>query len=188
MGNKDVFDFLRAIDAGLLKHAEPGETAVLYLLGRSAMIVCCGLDLMTKDVDIVHDTSRLQKKALETFGEGTVAANILGLYLESVSSGLPPLPSGYQARCVDIPGPWEVIRPKRLEANDLAVTKLKRFAAKDREDLRILCDSELLDASTLRERLESAFMWAAKDDDQRDAARANAEIVIEYLEGRRRTI
>jgi hypothetical protein len=31
-------------------------------------------------------------------------------------------------------------------------------------------------------------MWAAKDDDQRDAAQANAEIVIEYLEGRRRTI
>jgi hypothetical protein len=188
MGDKDVVDFLRTIDARLLEHAELGETAVLYLLGRSAMIICCGLDLMTKDVDIVHDTSRLQEKALEMFGEGTVAANILGLYLESVSSGLPPLPSGYQARCIDIPGPWKVIRPKRPEANDLAVTKLRRFAAKDREDLRILCDSELLDAATLRERLESAFIWAAKDDDQRDAARANGEIVIEYLEGRRRTI
>jgi hypothetical protein len=63
-----------------------------------------------------------------------------------------------------------------------------RRCTKDREDLRILCDSELLDASTLRERLESAFMWAAKDDDQRDAARANGEIVIDYLEGRQRTI
>jgi hypothetical protein len=191
MGNKDIVDFLRAIDARLLEHAEPGETAVLYLLGRAAMIICCGLDRMTKDVDIVHDTSRLQARALEAFGEGTAAANILGLYLESVSSGLPPLPSGYQTRCIDIPGSWKVIKPKRPEANDLAVTKLKRFAAKDREDLRILCDSELLDAATLRARLESAFQWVDKDDaddDQRDAARANAEIVIEYLEGRRRTI
>jgi hypothetical protein len=92
MGDKDVVNFLRTIDARLLEHAEPGETAVLYLLGRSAMIVCCGLDLMTKDVDIVHDTSRLQEKALETFGEGTVAANILGLYLDPCPPACHPFP------------------------------------------------------------------------------------------------
>ena len=59
------------------------------------------------------------------------------------------------------------------EPHDLAVTKLKRFHAKDREDLQILCDSGELVTDRLRERLESAFMWAEKDDPDRELAARN---------------
>jgi hypothetical protein len=185
----DLLHFLRAIDAELTMHAKEGENVDLHLLGRSALILGYGLNLMTKDVDIVdiHD-SPLQKIAVETFGRDTPAAKRLGFYLESVSSGLPPLPGGYQAHCIDIDGSWTVIRPKRPEANDLAVTKLKRFHAKDREDVRILCDRGLLDAATLRERLDSAHAFTEEGEKGREDAYANLETVIDYLEGRRRTL
>ncbi len=189
MEDHDLLHFLRAIDAELVGQTREGETVDLHLLGRSALILGYGLNLMTKDVDIVdiHD-SPLQKIAVETFGKDTPAARRLGFYLESVSSGLPPLPGGYQTRCIDIEGTWTVIRPKRPEANDLAVTKLKRFHAKDREDVRILCDRGLLDAVTLRERLDSAHAFTEEGEPGREAAYANLETVIDYLEGRRRTL
>src|SRR5262249_49245234 len=138
LDDNELLRFLRAIDAELVGHAKGGKTLDLHLLGRSALILGYGLNLMTKDVDIVyvHD-SPLQTIAEEPSGKAPPAARRFGFYLESVSSGLPPLPAGYQARSVEIEGPWVVIRPKRLEANDLAVTKLKRFHARDREDVRI---------------------------------------------------
>jgi Nucleotidyltransferase of unknown function (DUF6036) len=185
----DLHRFLRAIDAELVHHAKEGETVDLYLLGRSALVLGYGLNLMTKDVDIVHiHDSPLQTVAEETFGRDTAAAKRLGFYLESVSSGLPPLPIGYTTRCIDVEGPWVVIRPKRPEANDLAVTKLKRFHAKDREDVRILCDRGLLDPATLRERLDLAHTFTEEGEKGREAAYANLEIVIQYLEGQRRTL
>lgn len=147
------------------------------------------MNLQTKDVDIVyvHD-SPLHKIAEETFGKEGLAARRFGFYLESVSSGLPPLPLGYQGRCIDIEGSWVVIRPKRPEANDLAVTKLRRFHARDRDDVRILCDRGLLDPTTLRERLDLAHAFTEEGDEGRERAYANLEIVVRYLEGERRTI
>lgn len=189
MGDNEILRFLGAIDAELIGHAGAGETVDIHLLGRSALILGYGLTLMTKDVDIVHvHGSRLQAIAVETFGKGTAGAGRHGFYLESVSSGLPPLPVGYQARCVDVPGPWVVIRPKRPEANDLAVTKLRRFHAKDREDLRILCDTGLLDPATLQERLDSAHLFTEEGNEGRIASAENLRTVIAYLEGRRRTL
>lgn len=185
----DLLRFLRAIDAELVHHAKEGETLDLHLLGRSALILGYGLSLMTKDVDIVHaHDSPLQIIAEETFGRDTPAAKRWGFFLEAVSSGLPPLPGGYQSRCIDVGGPWSVLRPKRPEANDLAVTKLRRFHAKDREDVRILCDRGLLDSATLRDRLDSAHAFTEEGDPGREAAYANLGVVIDYLEGRRRTL
>jgi hypothetical protein len=185
----EILRFLEAIDAELLKHAGKGETLDVHLLGRSALILGFGLTLMTKDIDIVYvHGSRLQQLAVETFGKDTLRASQHGFYLEAVSSGLPPLPAGYQARCIALLGTWRVIRPMRPEANDLAVTKLRRFHAKDREDVRILCDTGLLSSDTLRERLDAAHYFTEEEDEGRRASYANLEVVIEYLKGRRRTL
>lgn len=144
---------------------------------------------MTKDIDIVDmHGPPLQKVAEEIFGRDTPAARRYGFFLESVSSGLPPLPIGYQARCVDLEGTWAVIRPKRPEANDLAVTKLSRFHAKDREDVQILCDRGLLDPATLRERLDLAHAFTEEGNEGREGAYANLEVVIDYLEGRSQSL
>lgn len=189
MSAGDLWEFLPLIDEELIQHAGAGETVTFHLLGRSALVLGHGLNLMTKDIDIVEvHGSRLHEIALRLFGRGSDGARRSGFYLESVSSGLPPLPAGYQTRCIDIPGPWIVIRLRRPESNDLAVTKMKRFHARDREDLRILCDAGELDPGTLRERLDSAHLFTDEDDPGRIAAYANLENVIDYLEGRRRVL
>ena len=189
MGSDEILRFLQAIDAELVEHAREGERVDLYLIGRSALILRYGLNIGTKDVDIVQvHGSALEIKAVELFGKGTRNAGRWGFYLEPVPQGLPPIPGTYWRRSEPIPGDWRVLRPMQPDPHDLAVTKLKRFHAKDREDLQILCDSGELGTDRLREGLESAFAWAEKEDPDRDLAARNLARVIEYLEGRTRTL
>ncbi len=184
-----VFAFLEAVDDELAGHAGEGETLDLHLIGRSALILGYGLRLMTKDVDVVEVAgSPLFTLAVEVFRKGGAGHTGHGFYLEAVSSGLPPLPIGFERRCVDVPGPWLVIRPKRLEAHDLVVTKLKRFHAGDREDVQILCDTGELEIGRLRERFELAHAFSDRDDPKVEAAFANLGRVEDYLEGRRRVL
>jgi hypothetical protein len=184
LGSDDVLAFLHAIDDELARHAAPGEILSLYLIGSAALIVRYGLRLATKDVDIVHfDLEVLEAKAIDLFGGGTPNAQRWGFYLEEVPQGLPPIPQGYCGRCEPIAGAWKVLRPMQPKPHDLAVTKLKRFHAKDRQDLRILCETGDLDANRLREAFESAFMFTTDDDPDREEALANLETVIRFLEG-----
>jgi hypothetical protein len=181
MERDEIINFLEAIDAELANHAEEGDMLDLYLIGRSALVLRYGLNLATKDVDIVHfHGSELESKAFALFGKGTINAERLGFYLEPVPQGLPPIPGGYCRHSEDIPGPWRVLRPKQPEPHDLAVTKLKRFHAKHRQDLQIICDSGQLDVDRLRQGLESAFAWAEKEDPDREIAARNLLRVIGY--------
>jgi Nucleotidyltransferase of unknown function (DUF6036) len=191
MKHNEIVDYLRVIDAEMAKYAKEGETLSLHLIGRSALILRYGLDLGTKDVDIVHfHGNELESKAVEMFGKGTPNADRLGFYLEPVPQGLPPIPGAYCPKSEDIPGDWQVIRPRLPRPHDLAVTKLSRFHAKDREDLQILCDSGELNVATLRKTLDSAFAFATDEDEdpKRKKAYANLRTVIEYLEGNRREL
>jgi len=184
-----LFAFLGAVDDELARHAGKGETLVLYLIGRSALILGYGLQLMTKDVDVIEVTnSRLFTLAVEVFKKGGAGHAGHGFYLEAVSSGLPPLPIGFERRCVDVPGPWVVIQPKRPEAHDLVVTKLRRFHAGDREDVQMLCDTGEVELGTLRERFNLAYAFSDMDDPKVEAAVANLESVAAYLVGRRRVL
>lgn len=189
MAADDVLAFLGAIDVELSRHAAGGETLDLYLIGRSALILGYGLRLMTKDVDVVEvKASRLLTVAVEVFKRGGTGHTGHGFYLEAVSSGFPPVPAGFETRCVDVPGPWRVIRPKRPEANDLVITKLKRFHAGDRDDVQILCDTGEVEIGILRERFDLAHAFSDMDDPKVEAASANLEAVGDYLEGRRRSL
>ena len=185
MAAEEILGFLGAIDDELGRHAAAGETLELHLIGRSALVLGFGLRLMTKDVDVVEVApAPLLDRAAEAFARGGEAHRRLGFYLEVVSSGLPPMPAGFAARCVAIDGPWRVIRPKRPEAHDLIVTKLKRFHAGDREDVRILCDSGEVAEPTLRERFDLAHLFSDPDDPKVIGAAANLDVVAGYLAGR----
>jgi hypothetical protein len=191
MIDEEILSFLRAIDDRLALIAVPGETLDLHLLGRSALVLGFGVQLMTKDVDVVYiHGSPLLERAVDIFGAGTPGSTRHGFYLETVSSGLPPLPIGYQNRSVAIPGSWRVLRPYRPEIHDLAATKLSRFHARDREDLRILCDTGELTAAGLRIAVDLAFSFAAAEDEdpKRRTAYSNLELVVDYVEGRRREL
>lgn len=77
-----------------------------------------------------------------------------------------------------------MIRPQLLEFHDFAVTKLQRFAAKDRQDLKLLCDKGLLTASELEAALENTYVFHAseEEDPHRKAAYDAFRKVCAYLE------
>ena len=192
MQQGDILQFLQALDAALVEYAQPGERLDLYLIGRSALVLRYGLSLATRDVDIVERTGspRLEQKALELFGEGTSQAATWGLYLHGVPQGLPPIPQTYCKKSCDLPGDWKVLRPRQPEVHDLAVTKLKRFHAKDREDLPILCDTGDLTPQGLQRALDSAYAFSLDDDEDPGRKRAyeNLQRVLAYLNGGSRTL
>lgn len=184
MVGEDVLKFLDAIDAELARHAEPGETLDLYLLGGSALILGYQRDRATVDVDIVHmHDSRLLDIAVEKFGRDGPGRLASDFYLETVSSGLPPLPAGFQKRCIGITGAWKVIRPKYPELHDLITTKLRRFNARDREDVGFLCDTGEVDADEIQERFNIAHQFSDLDDPHVAAASENLRRVLDYLNG-----
>jgi hypothetical protein len=74
------------------------------------------------------------------------------------------------------------------DVHDLIVSKLRRYHAGDREDVQILCDTGKVAVATLRDRFDRAFAFCDMDDPREVKARASLEAVIDYLEGRRRSL
>lgn len=192
MDKSGIVRFLRAIDDELAPSAVGGERLALYLVGRSALIVRYGLVLSTRDVDLVTggDIAPLQARAFDLFGKGTPHALRWGLYLEGVPEGLPPVPAGYRKRAAELPGDWKVLRPMVLDPHHLAISKLKRFHAGDREDLRVLCDSGDLTPEGLRQALDSAYQFGMDEDEDPSCKRVIEHFgrVIDYLDGRAREL
>ncbi len=184
-----IIDFFTELDLVLAPLAV-GRALDLYHIGRSSLWWEISGGAATYDVDVVWPDGPpdLTEAALKAFGEGTTKAREHDLYLELVSPGLPPLTGGARKRARVAPGPWAVIRVLYLEPNDLAITKMTRFATRDRADIRLLADLGLLDAEELEKRLEVAyFLSLDKDGDpRRDAAFANLRTVQRYLHGETR--
>jgi Nucleotidyltransferase of unknown function (DUF6036) len=191
-----ILKFLSALDAMLVFQAPEGQRLDLYVIGKAAVILFYGGEqagAMTSDVDVVqisYPPAPLLSIALERFGKGTSAAKEHDLYLESVPDGIPPLAAGFRKRCTQMVGDWKVLAVWQPEANDLAASKLKRYASKDKDDLRHLCDNGLLQAEKLRRSLEGAFIWETEESGDLDRERAftNLNKVIAYLEGNSRDL
>ena len=185
--NEQISRFLDDLDSSLASVA--GERRLdLYHIGKSALVWKYEFVGATEDIDVITSPvgGPLLDEAVRLFGKGTPKATSLGLYLDVVSEGLPPVPGGFRHRAEEVFGNWSVIRVFHLEPNDLAATKLKRFAVKDRQDVREMCDEGLLDPEVLQQRLESAFMFVhEKDEDpNRENAFAHLRIVQTVSPGR----
>jgi hypothetical protein len=174
-----IMQFLKEIDNQLRETTKPGERLDLYLIGRSSLVLRLDLtSVFTNDVDIIWMSTTspsgesLEDMAIRLFGQGTPNALRLDLFLERVPQGTPPVPHHFRKRSIEIEGEWQVIRPKVLEFHDFAVTKLKRFAAKDREDLKLLCDRQLITPQGLTDSLENAFAFAADEEEDPDRKKA----------------
>ena len=188
---EQILKFLADLDAALVSLAPAGQRLDLYVIGKAAVILFHGGDqagAMTSDVDVVqisHPPAPLLSAALERFGKGTAGAKEHDLYLESVLDAIPPLAPGFKKRCTQLPGDWKVLTIWQPEANDLAASKLKRYASKDKDDLRHLCDKGCLQEDKLRRSLDGAFMWETEEtgDPDRERTFANLEKVVAYLKG-----
>ena len=188
-----IRSFLDRLDNELLAFAKDGERYDMFLLGRTALVICYQFQFSTKDIDVVWmRDSELESKAIELLGKESKLARSLGLYLDPVPQGVPPLPHWFRRRCEMVPGNWKVLKVWMLEVHDLAATKLKSFRPQDREDLQILSDRGLLNAAKLYESLQAAFPFkspkpedAEDDQDTPDwgVALANLKRVENYLKG-----
>ena len=99
------------LDEALRDVAKEGERLDLYHIGRSALIMHYGLrGTATQDVDIVSMRTALEFRALELFGKDSENARALGMYLEAVPQGAPPVPQWFCGRCQEVIGGWKVIR------------------------------------------------------------------------------
>jgi hypothetical protein len=181
-----ILALLTAIDEALAA-AAPGTSLEVYHIGRSALVWEYDYIATTSDIDILQPKGgeELVELALKLFGRGTDKANEHGLYLEVVNPGLPPMPGGYESRAHRVEGPWKVLKVYHLDPHDLAASKLRRFATKDRADIRQLCDLGHLDPDKLEQILEKAFPFnLEKDGDEfRDKPFSNLRIVQCYLRG-----
>jgi hypothetical protein len=178
--------FMDDLDVTLQPHAN-GETLIVYHIGRSALVWDYDYAATTSDIDLFRPKGdqRLIEIAMKSFGRGVPKAIEHGLYLDPVDDALPPAPAGCEKRARQVAGQWQVLRIYHLERHDLAATKMRRFAPKDREDIRMLCDLGLLEEKQLEETLEKAFRFNLdKDGDPyRDSAFANLAVVQRYLRG-----
>lgn len=186
-----ILRFLKAIDEALAGRTSEGERLDLYLIGKAALILFHDVgrgSAVTRDVDVVQfsqDREPLLQLALELFGARSQAVATHGLYLEAVPSALPPMPGAFRARSQPFEEGYRVLRVHRLDVHDLAVSKLRRFAAKDRQDIRELCDKGLLRPEELKSAFDSAFVWTTEKDgdDARDNAWEALQSVTAYLQG-----
>ena len=187
-----ILRFLKAIDEALEGRTKEGDRLDLYLIGKAALILFHDVgsgSARTQDVDVVQISQArepLLQLALELFGVGTQAVATHGLYLEAVHSGLPPMPGAFRSRSRPFEEEnYRVLRVHQLDVHDLAVSKLRRFAAKDRQDIRELCDKGLLRPEELKSAFDSAFVWTTEKDgdDARDNASAALQSVTAYLKG-----
>jgi hypothetical protein len=181
-----ILMFLNAIDA-VLEPAAMGQTLNIYHIGRSALVWEYDYIETTIDIDILRPRGgeALVELALSLFGKETDGAKAHGLYLDIVNEAFPPMPAGYEKRAHAVEGPWMVLRVFHLDPHDLAASKLRRSAARDRQDIRQLCDWGHLDPKRLEKILEKAFPFnLEKDGDEfRDTAFEHLRIVQRYLNG-----
>lgn len=167
-----------------LKPMNNGDRLELYLVGRSALNAQFGKSLVTVDLDVVVTGTppALLEAALAFAGKGSDVAEDIGLYLEMLPSALPPMPSGYRNRVTEMGGSWTVLRVWHLDVHDLLISKLGRFAVKDQQDIRELCDTGTIDIDKLKLYHKSA-VWTLNHPGTSEYAerQAKLDIVLRYL-------
>lgn len=180
-----ILPLLAAVDKALAPWAAPGSRLDLVIMGRCALILGHDLVGATRDLDIVLGVlpAEAEEALLRQFGPGSGEAARHGLFLETVSSGLPPLPNDFRGRASEVPGSWRNIRPLVLEPHHLVVSKLSRYWPKDKEDIRFLADQGLLNFEDLHKAVEQALIFTPYDDPKYIDMKANLLCVEAYLKG-----
>lgn len=181
--------FLNDLDEHCGSVLPTDEMLDLYQIGGSALVLHFGLDRPTKDFDVLNYGSSALESLAVMFGKTSNYAVTHAFYLELVPSALPAVPEGFRQRCKLVPGSWKRLRLWQPDIHDLIVTKLKRFSAQDRHDIRFLCDrfTDQIDVQVLQVRVDSALAWYYKDDQYQEGIREHLQIVIDYCLGQRTT-
>lgn len=113
-----------------------------------------GLPRPTNDLDYVEIVPREKLTTLEELaGPQSELANTYGLYFQHVT--VASLPESYDERLTELfPGQFQNLQLVALDPHDLALSKLARNNAVDREDVARLARIVPLDPNLLRKRYQ----------------------------------
>jgi hypothetical protein len=128
------------------------ERVDLHCIGGFAIAMLYGLPRPTVDVDCLNVIPATETQTLVSVaGAGSPLHHRHGVYLQYV--GIVTVPENYARRLLPIfPRTFRNLRIFGLEAHDLALSKLERNSARDREDVKFLARSSPLDLSVLEHR------------------------------------
>jgi hypothetical protein len=124
----------------------------LHCIGGFAIATLYGLPRPTVDVDCLAVIPADQIAPLEVLaGAGSALHQKHGVYVQHV--GIVTVPEDYTDRLIDMfPGTYTRFELRGLEGHDLALSKLERNSARDREDVKFLARAVPLDLAVLESR------------------------------------
>ncbi len=141
---------------------------VLHCIGGFAIGVLYGLPRPTVDVDYltvipVQETEHLQSLA----GKDSALHKKFGVSMQHV--GIVTVPENYTDRLkLMFPAAFRHLLLMGLEAHDLALSKLERNSARDREDVKFLARAAPLDLAVLENRYRSELRPYLANAEQHD--------------------
>lgn len=157
----------------------------MYVAGGAALYLLTGARV-SEDVDAAFSRRILLGEDLEvSYQDADGRPRVL--YLDrnyNDTLGLLHEDAYKDARLVEMPGlDAKVLEVRVLTPVDLAVTKLARFADRDREDIELMAQEGLLDPAAVRRRAEEALGGYIGDA---GPVRASIDIAVRVIEDARR--
>ena len=140
--------FLEDVDRALT------APVVLHCLGGFVLTCCYGLPRQTNDIDFIETEASGDEELIALAGRGSRLYRRHKVCFQRVA-GVALFPEGYARRLVGVDLPTLThLRLKALEAHDLVLSKLDRYLAVDREDIKFLATAAPIDLDVLRARYE----------------------------------
>jgi hypothetical protein len=146
------------------------EVVVLHCHGGFVAALHYGLPRTTADLDYLAIAPGNAQGLIEKLGgQASLLTKKYGVYLQHVP--LTSVPESYEERLTELfPGQFQQLRLFALDPYDLALSKLSRNIAVDREDVEYLAKTIPLDPHVLRQRyrdeLRSVMLGDLKVHDQ----------------------
>ncbi len=138
-------EFLSEVDVQL------AEAVVLHCHGGFVAALHYGLPRTTADLDYLEIAPRNAQDLIEKLGgQASLPTKKSGVYLQHFP--LTSAPESYEERLTELfPGQFKYLRLFALDPYDLALSKLSRNTAVDREDVEYLARTIPLDPQVLRQ-------------------------------------
>jgi hypothetical protein len=160
--------FFAELDAGW---TPPPERVRLPIIGSTALMLQTSYQRGTKDSDVLETTglaTEIQERLLGLAGPDTSIQARHRIYLDIVRNGipfLPQVPTWHPVRALAALAHFEVVV---LDVTDVVVSKLKRYIARDVEDIQAMVERDLVPHALLIDRFRAAveaFSMDARADD-----------------------
>ena len=163
-GERELFEFLKDIDARLDGENLPGKID-LYVFGGAAAVIAYGSKRGTVDIDGYLDDERIWKKLVEWAGEGTALAKKHEIYFQAANTFIMLIEDpDWKGRCVEIlANRLKHLRVMALGKEDLILTKLGRYGDRDRQDIQFIAENHKIAPEKLIAYYKSARQYYVGD-------------------------